>query len=193
MKDGANYRMVYESLKNEILSGKYSSRRPIPSLAASCARFGISRLTAVKVFDRLKEEGLVSSRVGSGTFVTKSARSRLIGLVIPGIAYASEFFQPIVTGADATAPHAVSLYVTPAGPTAPAGNVTRVRRSIVVSADEPITVIGRVPGGGSCTARTGKPLRRMVESRLCSELPMRRYHEHVAVSASGVDDQKYPY
>lgn len=91
------YIKALDTLKGEILSGKYSSRRPIPSLAASCARFGISRLTAVKVFDRLKEEGLVSSRVGSGTFVTKSARSRLIGLVISGIAYASEFFQPIVT------------------------------------------------------------------------------------------------
>ena len=91
------YRKAVETLKSEILSGKYDSRKPFPSLVATCARFKISRLTAVKVFDELKEEGLISSRVGSGTYVTKSAKSRLVGLVVPGIAYSSEFFQPIVS------------------------------------------------------------------------------------------------
>ena len=91
------YRKAVETLKSEILSGKYDSRKPFLSLVATCARFKISRLTAVKVFDELKEEGLISSRVGSGTYVTKSAKSRLVGLVVPGIAYSSEFFQPIVS------------------------------------------------------------------------------------------------
>ena len=63
---------------------------------ATCARFKISRLTAVKAFDKLKDEGLVSSRVGAGTFVTKDAKSRFIGLVVPGISYSLEFFQPII-------------------------------------------------------------------------------------------------
>ena len=90
------YRKAFDTLKSEILSGKYASRKSFPSLAATCARFGISRLTAVKAFDKLKEEGLISSQIGSGTYVTKSGKSRLIGLVVPGIAYSSEFFQPIV-------------------------------------------------------------------------------------------------
>ena len=90
------YRKAFEKLRDEILSGKYASRKPFPSLVATCARFRISRLTAVKVFDKLKEEKLISSRVGAGTFVTGGAKSRFVGLVIPGIAYASEFFQPIV-------------------------------------------------------------------------------------------------
>jgi DNA-binding LacI/PurR family transcriptional regulator len=80
----------------EILGDKYSSRRTFPSIVATCKRFGISRLTAFKVFDKLKDEGLISSCIGSGTFVTNGGRSRLIGLVIPGVSYSSEFFQPIV-------------------------------------------------------------------------------------------------
>lgn len=90
------YCKAFDTLKSEILSGKYASRKSFPSLVATCARFKISRLTAVKAFDKLKDEGLISTRVGSGTFVTKEAKSRFIGLVVPGISYSSEFFQPII-------------------------------------------------------------------------------------------------
>ena len=90
------YLKAYETLRMEILGDKYSSRRTFPSIVATCKRFGISRLTAFKVFDKLKDEGLISSCIGSGTFVTNGGRSRLIGLVIPGVSYSSEFFQPIV-------------------------------------------------------------------------------------------------
>ena len=90
------YRRAFDALKSEILSGKYTYRKSFPSLVATCARFKISRLTAVKAFDKLKEEGLISTRVGAGTFVTKGAKSRFIGLVVPGISYSSEFFQPII-------------------------------------------------------------------------------------------------
>lgn len=97
MAQASKYRLTLETLRKEILSGKYTSNKAFPSLVTAGRRFGISRLTAVKVFDKLKDEGLIDSRVGSGTFVTDSARSRLIGLVIPGISYSSEFFQPIVS------------------------------------------------------------------------------------------------
>ena len=90
------YLKAYETLRMEILGDKYSSRRTFPSIVATCKRFGISRLTAFKVFDKLTDEGLISSCIGSGTFVTNGGRSRLIGLVIPGVSYSSEFFQPIV-------------------------------------------------------------------------------------------------
>lgn len=90
------YRKAFDTLKSEILSGKYVARKSFPSIVATCARFKISRLTAVKAFEKLKGEGLISSRVGAGTFVTRCSKSRLIGLVIPGVAYSSEFFQPII-------------------------------------------------------------------------------------------------
>lgn len=88
--------IAYQTLRSEILSGRYSIDKPFPSVTMLTRRFGISSLTAVKVLDRLKEGGLVRSHQGRGTFVTKQAVSRLIGLVIPGIAYSSEFFQPII-------------------------------------------------------------------------------------------------
>ena len=84
------YRKAFDTLRSEILSGKYASWKSFPSIVATCTRFKISRLTAVKAFDKLKEEGLISTRVGAGTFVTKDARSRFIGLVVPGISYSSE-------------------------------------------------------------------------------------------------------
>ena len=90
------YRKAFDTLRSEILSGKYASRKSFPSIVATCSRFKISRLTAVKALDKLKDEGLISTRVGAGTFVTKDARSRFIGLVVPGISYSSEFFQPII-------------------------------------------------------------------------------------------------
>lgn len=93
-RTGVKYRDVLETLKGEILSGKYSSSKSFPSLEALVRRFGISRLTAVKAIDRLKELGLVVTQSGRGTFVTKKAVSRKIGLFLPGMAV-SEFGHPI--------------------------------------------------------------------------------------------------
>lgn len=91
------YRRALDTLKSEILGGKYKTRKSFPSLAATCARFKISRLTAVKAFEKLKEEGLIRSRIGAGTFVTRRAQSRLIGLVVPGLSYSSDYFQKIIS------------------------------------------------------------------------------------------------
>lgn len=89
------YRDVVETLRKDILSGKYSLQSPFPSVAMIMRRFGISNMTAVKVMDKLKHEGLIASYQGRGTFVTKMGSNRQIGLIAPGVAY-SEFFQPIV-------------------------------------------------------------------------------------------------
>lgn len=90
------YRKVLETLKGEILRGKYSSSLAFPSKAMLIRRFGISNLTAVKVVSKLKDEGLVRSSQGSGTFVTNNATSRKIGLIVPGVA-CTDFFQPIMS------------------------------------------------------------------------------------------------
>ena len=88
--------MALDTLRTEILSGKFASPNAFPSVTGVGRRFGISRLTAVKVFDKLKGEGLILSRPGSGTYVTKAGASRKIGLIVPGVA-SSEFFPPIVS------------------------------------------------------------------------------------------------
>ena len=89
------YVAVYETLKSEILSGKFCACSSFPSKARIVSRFGISNLTAVRVLDLLKREGLVVAKQGCGTFVAKRVRSRKIGLVVPGVAY-TEFFPPVV-------------------------------------------------------------------------------------------------
>ena len=96
MKDGANYKWVYETLKREILGGKYSSGKSFPSSTALVRRFEIARFTIRQALDILAKEGLIKSQRGRGTFVTKMGANRQIGLIVPGVAY-SEFFQPIVT------------------------------------------------------------------------------------------------
>ena len=50
------YRKVLETLKGEILRGKYSSSSAFPSKAMLIRRFGISNLTAVNDLSKLKDE-----------------------------------------------------------------------------------------------------------------------------------------
>ena len=94
--DTSKSEIIIETLKSEILSGKYSSNRLFPSERAVSIRFRSSRPTIRQAIQVLRAEGLIRSQRGSGTFVTKSAVSRKIGLMLSGITY-SEYFQPIAT------------------------------------------------------------------------------------------------
>jgi DNA-binding LacI/PurR family transcriptional regulator len=96
MAEGVSYKDVLELLRREILGGKYSSSQKLPSSTALARRFRTTRFTIRQALDRLRQEGLILTQKGRGTFVSKTGRSRLIGLVIPGTTYSSEFFQPIV-------------------------------------------------------------------------------------------------
>ena len=87
---------IFETLRDEILTGRYMSARMFPSEVALSRRFGVSRSMMTIVVGELEKQGLVSRRQGRGTFVTGRGTSRKIGLIVPGIAY-SEFFPPIVS------------------------------------------------------------------------------------------------
>ena len=76
------YRKVLDLLRDDILAGKYSLRSKFPSVAMIIRRFGISYLTAVKVVEMLKDEGLVRSYQGRGTFVTRIASKCLTVLLM---------------------------------------------------------------------------------------------------------------
>lgn len=93
-KSGVKYRKICETLRGEILDGRHPCSKPFPSVVAIGRRFGVSRLTAVKVIDLLKGEGLLRSQWGRGTFVTGC--SRKIGVIVPGMGY-SEIFPPIIS------------------------------------------------------------------------------------------------
>lgn len=92
----SKYKSLIETLKSNILSGKYGVGKPFPSVRALIKRSGLSNTTVLHALDELVHQGLISRRQGRGTFVTNRGMSRKIGLIIPGVAY-SEFFPPIVS------------------------------------------------------------------------------------------------
>ena len=91
-----SYKEILETLKTDILSGKYSSCHAFPSVGTLVRRFGVARGTVHHAFDELAHQGLISRKQGRGTFVTNNATSRKIGLIVPGVA-CTDFFQPIVS------------------------------------------------------------------------------------------------
>ena len=92
----SKYRTLLETLKKSILAGRYDIRRPIPSIRALMRRYGLSKNTVQHAIDELVHQGLISRKQGRGTFITVTAKSRLVGLVVPGMSYSSEYFQKIV-------------------------------------------------------------------------------------------------
>ena len=96
MKTGSEsykYHMVVEELKDNILSGRYAPGEPFPSVKMISRRFKVSHLTAVKALDVLKNAGLVKSRAGTGTFVSKRMKS--IGLIIVSMIGQIDILPPI--------------------------------------------------------------------------------------------------
>lgn len=90
------YKKLFNTLRSDILSGKYAVDRPLPSFRALMQRQGLSISTVRHAFDELAREGLVVRIRGAGTYVSKQAVSRKIGLILPGVAY-SDYFLPIVS------------------------------------------------------------------------------------------------
>lgn len=86
---------LVETLRDEILRGKYNAQNPLPSIRALIGRTGLSSSTVRHAFDELEHGGLIVRSRGKGTFVTRVAVSRKIGLLIPRKGY-SEFFQPVI-------------------------------------------------------------------------------------------------
>ena len=86
-------------LRSEILDGKYDGIARFPSEPALARRFGVSRSTVTRALDRLKLEGLLVSRKGSGSRVRfeKLGGSRRIGLLVPG-PESNRFYAGIIQG-----------------------------------------------------------------------------------------------
>jgi len=65
----ALYHHVVQVLKDEIVGGVHAIGSQLPTEEELCARFSVSRYTVREALRRLREDGLVSSRQGSGTIV----------------------------------------------------------------------------------------------------------------------------
>ena len=79
------YLALADTLKREILNGKYESYERFPSEGALARRFGASRPTIERALRELKREGLLESRSGSGSYLTFAARNAAgaIGVIAP--------------------------------------------------------------------------------------------------------------
>lgn len=93
------YKLIFETLRQGIISGQYGNGARLPSEGELERRFGASRMTVVKAVRQLQQMGLVVRRVGSGTFVSSPSErgSRLFGLLIPDLGQ-TEIFEPICQG-----------------------------------------------------------------------------------------------
>ena len=93
--NNAKYRTLLETLKKDILSGKYSSEEHFPSIRALSRRFGLAGTTVQRAIEELGHQGLISRIQGRGTIVTRQGASRKLGVIVPLHAY-SEIFTKIV-------------------------------------------------------------------------------------------------
>lgn len=89
------YREICETLKDEILGGRYASGRKFPSESQLMRRFGGSRITVIHALQELGRMGLIVRRKGQGSFLTKRAENfgRSVGVIIP--ISRGEIFPPI--------------------------------------------------------------------------------------------------
>ena len=90
------HKEVFDALRREILAGKYDADKRLPSEMALARRFCVSRPTISRVTLDLKRDGLVITRKGAPTTITRYALNATgaLGLVVPGEEYA-EIFSPL--------------------------------------------------------------------------------------------------
>ncbi|MQY14296.1 hypothetical protein SRB5_44600 [Streptomyces sp. RB5] len=67
----SRWEQVHEVITARIRAGTYPPGQRIPSLLDIQAEFGIANVTARKVLVKLREDGLVVSPPGMGTFVVR--------------------------------------------------------------------------------------------------------------------------
>ena len=97
--NNAKYMAVADTLKREILNGKYESWMRFPSEESLVRRFGVSRPTVERALRELKREGLLESRTGSGSFLTFAALNAAgaIGVIAPDY-HKIDFFTNLCDG-----------------------------------------------------------------------------------------------
>ncbi len=70
--DVPRWRQLADLIKERIAAGLYQPRQPIPSEHALVQETGLSRSTVQKALRSLRDEGVVYSVQGLGTFVSPS-------------------------------------------------------------------------------------------------------------------------
>jgi GntR family transcriptional regulator len=68
---GPLYRQVVQALRDRILNGTYALGQQLPTESELLEEFGVSRNTVREALRQLRQDGLVASRQGSGSVVTR--------------------------------------------------------------------------------------------------------------------------
>jgi len=87
---------IFETLKSEILSGKYSGTAHFPSDNALARRFKAGRQTVYWAVSRLSDIGLVWRRRGAGTFLTREARRNGGPIAVIAPSFPSSEIFPVI-------------------------------------------------------------------------------------------------
>lgn len=66
------HRQIYDAFRNAILRGELRSGQQVPSTRLLAQELGISRISLISAYEELLSEGYFESRVGAGTFVSRS-------------------------------------------------------------------------------------------------------------------------
>ena len=125
---------VFTTLRREILNGKFAKNEKFPSEQMLVRRFKVARTTIRLALNRLKEDGILETRNGSGTYLSAMANrvTGRLGLIIPHIAH-GEISPPICS--------AIAQAASDAGYTILFGDATsedpetRVRRALTLAQD----------------------------------------------------------
>ena len=89
------YSKIAETIEERIRSGRYRPGEKIPSVRQTASEFGCNKLTVLKAFDRLKRDGYLENKIGSGSFVRYPEKIARSGHVFDfRTAYISESFFP---------------------------------------------------------------------------------------------------
>lgn len=75
------YFSVLNFLKKNIINSTYPVYSKLPSEAELCEKLGVSRVTVRKALDTLREEGLIESKQGSGSYVSIKNTSSFIPVI----------------------------------------------------------------------------------------------------------------
>lgn len=91
-----NGKQILATLLGDISSGVFAQDGKLPSEAALCKRFGVSRMTLRGALAELQRRGLITKRNGAGSFLTRLAerKSGIIGMVVPDFRQ-FEFFSTL--------------------------------------------------------------------------------------------------
>ncbi len=109
MPHESKHHLIYQVLATEIGAGRYRDKGKLPSEAQLVNRFKVSRPTVIRALRDLQTDGLVTRRVGAGTFLATvppqplplqplrtqplSSQALELGLLVPGVRKAGEIFE----------------------------------------------------------------------------------------------------